>query len=175
MEEKHPSAFQATLFPGLMLGLSLIVFSLIMYVIGVEYDSRINWLSYLIIAGFLYWSMATYRDKSMGGFASYGSVFKAGFFTLLVATVILAIYTYVYVTYINPGFIDDILLKQEEELLRRSPNMSDKELETAMSVVSKFSSPAIITVSAAFFNLLFGTVISLLIAIFVRREKSSPA
>jgi len=175
MEEKQPSAFQASINPGLVMGLTLIVFSLIMYVIGVKYDSKINWLSYLIIIGFLYWSMTTFRDKSLGGFASYGQVFKAGFFTVLISAILTSIFMYIYVVYINPGLLEEVLMNQEEEILARTPDISDEDLEMAMSMVEKFSSPFMMVIWGFLANVIFGTVFSLIIAIFVRREKTTPA
>ena len=45
MEENQKSSFQASLIPGVYLGIALIVFSIILYLLDVPYDSKLTWIS----------------------------------------------------------------------------------------------------------------------------------
>lgn len=175
MEEKQPSAFKTSIVPGLLMGLALIVYSLIMYVLDIDRESKIMWLSYLVMIGMLYWAMTSYRDKYLGGFATYGQVFKAGFFTVLIASVITGIFTYIYVTAIDLALLDEIMLQAEEDILANTPDISDEDLEFALSMTENFTSPPMITVFATVGNLIFGTIFSLIISIFVKRENTNLA
>ena len=56
-------------------------------------------------------------------------------------------------------------------MLAQNPNMSDEDLEKALSMTEKFTSPGMITFWAFIMNLIFATVLSLIIAIFVKREQ----
>jgi hypothetical protein len=169
--EKKQSAFASAFSPGIIISAVLILYSLVMFLLDVSYDSKLNYLSYLILAIGLFWAIFSYRNKQEGGFISYGGAFSSGFYVGLIISVIVAIYTYVYVQYINQGMIDEILLKAEEEMLTKNPDMSDEQINQALSYVEKFTSPAIMAVFGFFGNLLASTIFSLIIAIFAKREK----
>jgi len=169
--EKKQSAFAAAFSPGIIISAALILYSLVLFLLDVAYDSKLTYVSYLILAIGLYWAITSYRNKQEGGFISYGGAFSSGFYVGLVISVITAIFTYIYVQYINPGIIDDIILKAEEEMLTNTPDMSDEQVEQALSYVEKFTSPAIMAVFGFFGNLLASTIFSLIIAIFAKREK----
>ena len=96
MEEKQKSAFSAALVPGIILAITLIVVDLIFFVVGLEFDSKIKYLSILVMAGLLFWGMTNARDKTYGGFISYGKAFGIGFWATFIAAVIGAIYAYFY-------------------------------------------------------------------------------
>lgn len=173
MEENNKSAVMPSLTYGIYLGFALIIFSLILFLLEVEFDSKLTWISYLIMAAGLFWAMISFRDKHNGGFASYGKAFGTGFWTGLFAAIVSAIFTYFYVIYIDAGLIDQILLQAEEAILETNPNMSDEQLEQALSMTEMFTSPVMMTVWAFVGNLVGATLLSLIIAIFAKREDPS--
>ena len=175
MEENQKSVIMPSLMYGIYLGFALIVYSLLLFLLDVDQESWLTWISYVIMAAGLYWAMTSIRDKELGGFISYGKAFGAGFWTTLFATIIMGIFTYIYVIYIDAGLIDEILLKAEETLLESSPNMSDEQFDTTMMWTEKMTSPVMITVWATLANMFFGVVLSLIIAIFAKRENNSVA
>ncbi len=71
--------------------------------------------------------------------------------------------------------IDQMLLKSEEEILNSNPNMSDEQLAQSLSFAEMFISPTAMIVYSVLGNMIFGTILSLLIAIFVKREDNSLA
>lgn len=168
--ENQKSVIKPSLTYGLYLGIALILFSLIMYLLDVDRESKLMWLSYLIMAGGLFWAMISFRDQINGGFVTYGKAFATGFWTTLFAAILGTIFTYIYVTMIDPGMIEEILLNAEDQILESNPNMSDEQLEQALSMTEKFTSPIMITIWGFIANIIFGTILSLIIAIFVKRE-----
>lgn len=171
MEDQKQSIIKSSLMPGIYLGIVLIVYSLILYLLDVDFQSNWRYLSILWMAAMLFWAMITTRDKIMGGYISYGKAFGAGFWTGLFAAIIGAIFTFLFVTEIDPNFTQEILTKAEEQMLEQNPNMSDEQLEMALSWTEKFTSPAMITVMALVMNVFYATILSLIIAIFVKREQ----
>ena len=79
METQQKSAFSTALVPGLIMGVTLIVVDLIFFILDVKYDSKIKWLSFIVMAGLLFWIMSTARDKNYGGYISFGKSFTVGF------------------------------------------------------------------------------------------------
>ena len=175
MEENNKSVIMPSLMYGVYLGLTLIVYSLLLFLLDVDSESWLKWISYVIMAAGIFWAMISIRDKQLGGFMSYGKAFGSGFWTVLFASVITAIFTYFYVIYIDTGMIDEILLKAEESMLEGNPNMSDEQLDQALAMTEKFTSPVMISVWAFIANVIFGTILSLIIAIFAKRENTGAA
>lgn len=174
MEEKK-SAFMPSLMPGIYLGFVLIIFSLLLFVLDVDMESPIKYLSYVIMALGLFWAVVSYRDKQMEGYIEYGTAFSAGFYTGLFAAVLSGIFTFIYVQYIDTGLIDEILLKAEEAMLEQNPDISDEQLDQALSMTEMFTSPIMMGILGFVGNLLGSTILSLIIAIFAKRENKQVA
>lgn len=170
MEEKQNSTIASSLTSGIIVGIVLIVFSLLMYFLDVDRESKIMWLSYLILAAGLWWAIISYRNKLPGGYLTYGKAFSAGFFTGLFASIILAIFTFIYVQYIDTTLIDKILANAEDKILNTQPNISDEDLDRALSMTRKFTNPTMISVFSFVGNTILSTLFSLIIAIFAKRE-----
>lgn len=170
MEEKQNSAIASSLTSGIIVGIVLIVFSLLMYFLDVDPQSKIMWLSYLILAAGLWWAIISYRNKLPGGYLTYGKAFSAGFFTGLFASIILAIFTFIYVQYIDTTLIDKILANAEDKILNTQPNISDEDLDRALSMTRKFTNPSMMSIFSFVGNTILSTLFSLIIAIFAKRE-----
>ena len=175
MESQQKSTFNASLVPGLILGITLIVVDLIYFLLGLEFDSKIKWLSFLVMAAIMFWGMTTVRDKNFGGYVSFGKAFAIGFWMTVIAAIIGAVYAYFYFSAIDPGAIEELLLKSEEEILAGNKDISDEQLDQALSITEMFVSPGMMVVWSFFGNLFFGAIISLIISIFVKRENTNPA
>jgi len=170
MEEKQNSVIASSLTSGIIVGIVLIVFSLLMYFLDVDPQSKIMWLSYLILAAGLWWAIISYRNKLPGGYLTYGKAFSAGFFTGLFASIILAIFTFIYVQYIDTTLIDKILANTENKILNKQPNISDEDLDRALSMTRKFTNPSMMSIFSFVGNTILSTLFSLIIAIFAKRE-----
>lgn len=173
MEKK--SAFGPSAVSGVYVGAALIVFSLITFLLDVDFESPIKYISYLILALGLFWAVISYRDKHMGGTIDFKGAFTAGFYTALIAALIGGIFTFVYVEYIDTGIVEQILVKAEEDMLERSPNMSDEQLEQALDMTETFTSPILMSVFSFIGNLVVSIIFSLIIAIFAKRENKEIA
>lgn len=173
MEKK--SAFGPSLMSGIYLGFALIAYSLVLFLLEIDRESPLQYISFAILAIGLFMSIISFRNKHMGGFIEYKVAFGAGFYAGLFASLLTAIYTFIYAQYIDPGMAQEILLQSEEQILEKYPNMSDEQIEQALSMTEIFTSPIIMAIMNLFVNLLISTVLSLLIAIFAKRENKEIA
>ena len=160
---------------GIYLSIALIAYSLVMFLLDVEQDSPIMYISYIILALGLFWSIITFRDKHRGGFIDYKGAFSSGFYTGLFVAIITGIFTFFYVQYIDPDMIQEILLKAEEGMLESNPDMSDEQVEQALSITQSMTSPIMLGVWGFIGNLVVSAILSLIIAIFAKRENKEIA
>ncbi len=168
MENK--TTFGYLLLFGALTGIAIIIFNLLIYLIGIEQKSYINLLRYIILIGGLIWGIANIRDMRLNGIISYGKAFGTGFWIGFFASILLAIYAYFYLTYLNPNILLDVVATAENKILESKPNISNADLDQALGIVKIFAKPGISAFTQFLMNLLFSTVFSLIIAIFAKRE-----
>ena len=173
MEKK--STFGPALQFGLLTGLFMIVYGLIMYLTGIDRQSYWNIVSYVIFAAGMYWGITSIRDKQLEGVMSYGKAFGIGFWIALFAALLTGIYAYFYLQYIDPSALQNAVSQAEDKILAQNPNISDADLDRALSMVKTFATPAFSSVSAFVSNTIAGTIFSLIIAIFAKREDKTIA
>ena len=172
MEEKKQSIVAATLGYGVILGILVIVFSLILFLLNVKPGSKLENLSYLIIIAGIIIAQITFRNKQENGLLSYGKSFTVGMLTIIFASILIGIWTFIFFRYVDPGAIETMRQTAEQKLMDRG--MSDAEIDQSMKWVEMFQKPGILTFFAVFFNILIGIVISLISAIFTKKEIQSP-
>jgi len=170
MEEKMKSAFMPTLMPGIYLGFALIMYTLVLYILDVDMESPLKYGSYAIMAVGLFLSTVAFRDKHLNGYITYGKAFSAGFYTGLFASVIASIFTVIYVQYIDTELIANILLIAEESMLESNPDMTNEQIDQALSMTEMFTSPMMMGIMGFIANVILSAILSLIIAIFAKRE-----
>lgn len=172
MEQK--STFSPALQFGLLTGLVLIVFTLILFLAGVGEKSPIQFISYVLLIGMIFWGMVNIRDKQLDGVMSYGKAFSTGFWIALFASILVGIFTFFYLKYINPGFMTNHLAEARMKMEER-PGITQAQVEQGMKMARTFASPIVSAIMALIWEVIIGTVLSLLIAIFAKREDKTIA
>ena len=125
MEKK--STFMPALQFGLLTGLAMIVYILIMYLAGVDMHSSWNLIGYLFLLGGIYWGMSNIREKQLEGVMSYGKAFGTGFWITFFAAILLGIFTFFYLKYINTAALPNGISEAENKILAANPNISRSE------------------------------------------------
>ncbi len=169
MENK--SVFMPSLAYGLFVSIILVVFKLVLFIAGIDDQSYWQFLYYVFFALGLLYTMTTIRNKNLDGYITFGKAFMVGFYATIAIAIVMAVYTYFYITKINPGMIEDALAQAEEKIIESNPEMSDADLETALNAAKTFMQPGIMAVMSIFGTLITGTLLSLVSAAFVKRKK----
>jgi len=175
MDENNKSIFLPSLTNGLILGVALIGFSLILYILELTENVWVASLAYVILAVILYFAITSFRDKQQNGFLTYGKGVGVGTLTGIFGAILLAIFTFIYVSYIDPGIIEQALIKGEESILESNPEIGDAELEQALGFMEMVTTPTMMSLIAIFWYALVSLVFSLLISIFAKREDTNIA
>ncbi len=167
MEQK--STFSPAMQFGLLTGLAMVVFTLILFLAGVDMHSYWNLFGYILYVGGLYWGMTSIREKQLEGVMSYGKAFGTGFLITLFASVLLGIFAFFYLKYINPSVLANKLTEVQNKILTANPDISDADLQKALDMVKMFSTPIVSSISGFIGYVISGTIFSLIIAIFAKR------
>jgi hypothetical protein len=110
-----------------------------------------------------------YKKKLNNGFVTFGECLKIGVTICLIAGLIYGVFSGVF-NLIFPEFIEDLLKKTRQVMLKQNPNMTSAQAEMAISMTKKFMNPAIaIPVTVAMFSFI-GLIYSLIIGAFVKND-----
>ena len=142
MEENQKSSFKVALNYAFITAAILIVLDLVFYVMDVPFDSKIKYVSWLVYVGGIIWGQKVYRDNYSNGLMSYGKSFSVGFTVGFFAALVVAVYSFVFIKFFDPGIIDRIM-ESNEQRFYDSGDMTDAQIEQAMSMTAKFSTNAL--------------------------------
>jgi hypothetical protein len=167
--EQSVSPWKANLNSGVIMGTVGIVYTLLMYFLDYTFNKSMSYIFIALSFVLLYYFIKSYRDSYMNGFITYGQAVGAGVIIYLYYAVISAIFMYILYTVIDPGLIKKMLAMAEEQVTK-SGRVPAEQIDTVMAFQKKFLIPEIQAPLSIFFNMIFGTIISLIVSIFLKKE-----
>ncbi|MEZ5103249.1 MAG: DUF4199 domain-containing protein [Draconibacterium sp.] len=170
MEEKTASIWKSTFISGLYMAIVLILISVIFYVMGNTFSKTAQYLSYPIFVAGIIWGQINYR-KALGGTISYGQALGAGILTMVFASIISSIYTFLLYKVIDPSLQEQLRIFTEEQIVKQG-RVPEEQIDMAVQMATKFQTPAMMVIMGIFGGALIGTIISLITSIFVKKNPS---
>jgi hypothetical protein len=166
--EQKVSVWKENLTNGLILGLIGIVYYMVLYFLDLTFNQTMGYLMLLIQLVVLFFLLKSYRDNSMHGMITFGQTVGAGVIISLYAGIIMAVFTYILYTVIDPGLTAKKLAFLEEMMLKKGTPQA--AIDTFMKMQEKLQKPSIVAPTSILGNVFVGTIMSLIIGIFVRKE-----
>ena len=157
----HAAAF------GAAGSIAVIALALIIYLAGLK-NSALNWLSYPIIITVAVIGVKKWREQN-GGFLTYGQTYMHLFLQCLVYSIIMTIWTFVFVAYVAPGLIEDQMLLQQAKM-EDEGKMTAEQIEMAMHYARMFTTPAMMTIFAFLGNIIMLGLIYLIVAAIMKKD-----
>ncbi len=166
--EPKVNAWKSNLNNGLILGLAGIVYSLILYFLDQSLNKTGGYIFIIIQIGLLFFLLKSYRDNLMHGQITYGQSFGAGLIICIYYAIIMAIFSYILYTVIDPGLVAKQLAMAEEGMVKKG--LPQSAIDTGMAFTAKIMKPSIMVISGIFGNIIWGAILSLVISIFIKKE-----
>jgi len=170
MEKESISVWKSSLTAGLYLGIILILVSVVFYVSGNVFSKAAQYLGIPIMILGAIWGQISYK-KVLGGVMTYGQALVAGLLTIVFASVLTSIYTFVLYKFIDPSLIEQLRLFTEEQMVMQG-KVPEEQMEMALQMTAKFQTPFIMLISGLFGGAFIGLIISLITAIFTKKNPS---
>lgn len=170
MEQKTASIWKSSITYGVYVGILLILLSVAYYVTGNTFAKSAQWVSYAIMIAGVVWGQLGYR-KAFGGTMTYGQAVGAGVLTMLFASIISSIYTYLLYEVIDPSLQEQMRLFTEEQIVSRG-SVSEEQMDMAIEMATRFQKPWIMAVMGVLGGTFIGLIISLITAIFTQKKPS---
>ena len=175
MEQKM-SPSKSALQYGALFGILMVLEFVIVYVMDVDSISNpaagivINTMNYLVFpVSIITISCMNYKKNLNNGFISFGECLKIGVTICLIAGLIYGVFSAVF-NMIFPEFIEDLMKKTRQVMLKQNPSMTSAQAEMAISMTKKFMSPAIVIPATIAMYSFIGLIYSLIIGAFVKND-----
>ena len=171
--ENQNSATKFMLKYGAFLALSTIIIGLLNYSFGNIYKPHwiINLLNFLLMVAFIVLAIKAFKDSN-NGFLKFGEALKIGLGVALISTLINIIYFYVFVYVIEPDFMTRMSEFQQQMMYEKFPDMPEEQLEVALEMNKKFSTPLAISLLLIVWGLFIGLIVSLITGAVMKKEES---
>lgn len=152
---------------GLINGLLSIIFFVIIDFSGMAGNQSLSWIGVGIFIALLVLAHKEFKNEG-NGYMSFGQGLGIGTLIAVISSLISSVFTYVYVSFINPNMIEVIREKSMADL--EKAGSSQAEIDQAMPYVEMFTSPTAMLLMGIFIGILFGFIASLLVTIFTKNQ-----
>ena len=156
---------------GLITGIALVIVSLVLWMFGTADDWIESLITYATLTVGIVIGIKTHRDKNRNGLITYGYSLGMGTLISLFASIILAIYLYTFLKYIDPDVIGTLLDIEESKL--EDADLSQKDIEMSMNIVRKIIVPFWMSIISVMVYTFVGFIISLIASIFLKKTDDS--
>jgi len=166
-----PSVLNNAFKYGLYTSAAYIVVSLMLYILDLTTVTWLNYVIYLIMIAGIVLAMLNYRNKLNGGFIQFGDAFLTGLYISIITALVMTLYGWIYMTYINPDAAEQTLRLAEERLLQRG--YPDEVIEKQMSMARKMMNTPIAYIISIIWSVVIGAVVSVIAAAIVKKNDDS--
>jgi hypothetical protein len=155
---------------GIILGVLGILISVINYAFGTHLDP--HWSSSVasgvFLIGLIVLGINQFKSAN-GGFLSWGQGVKIGVGIAILAALISVIYSYIFVTFVEPDFMEQIMEVQNQKFLDQG--MSQEQIEAANAISEKFKSPLVTSALGIIASAIGGFIVSAIAAAIMKKSE----
>ena len=159
---------------GLIGGLIYCIYTLIGNMSGLTtgaFGMVASTLSGLLVFGIaiclIVFPVKQHRDKELGGYITIGRVITIGLVVTIISMLISNIFNYVYMNFIDPGFVDNMLANMEEMIGEYVP---EEQLEEILIQSRKGFEPATMIKNTLIMTGVFGLIISGIVGLIMKKD-----
>ncbi len=166
--ENKVSVWKANLNTGIILGLIGIVWTLFLWFIDQSLNKGLGYVFFIVLIAGLVFGIRSYRDKYKNGFITYGQSLGAGVVIMIYYSIIASVFGFFLYSYIDPGLVAKMLAQTEQVMVDKG--VAESIIEQSMKIQAKIMVPWVLTLIGVFGGVFQGTILSLIISIFTRKE-----
>lgn len=160
---------------GLITGMVYVAISLVNNLLGLQEPGNagsaglgmlISFTTFLITFLTIYLGVKEYKNEDLGGYLTTTQGFKAGLKMAFIAGIIAAVFSFIYMQFIDPGLMERIMAAQEEQF-EEIPEDRRKMMENIMGI---FSNPIFLAFFTVIWITLWGMVKGLVAGLILKKD-----
>ncbi|MCI1186815.1 DUF4199 domain-containing protein [Hymenobacter sp. DH14] len=153
---------------GLLTGLVSIIISFGLFVAHQE-SSPLRYVSFAVLIAGLVLAMQNFKQNNQG-FMSFGQGVGIGAVLSAVVGVLSGIFSYVYMSFIDPEVVGRMTEKIRADMEARG-GMTDEQIDQAMAMSAKFMNGPFTLVAALLGTVLVGVILAMIISAFIKNAQ----
>lgn len=148
----------------------MVAAAIVFYFNKIEETSPLNYLGYIIFGLGIVWSVTSFAKQTQA--TQFKDLFQQGFRCVLSATLVLAVYTFVYFK-LNEQEIEVVVQQAKQERLRTAKDRTPAEVELEAQQTRKYYIPFQLSM-LVFSNLFTGVIVTMATsgALYLRNKNS---
>lgn len=154
---------------GLITGVLMIITTLLIYQFKGGFSNNYQYITYALYIAGIVWTLKAFRQSSVE-FRKFGSYFSAGFKCFVVVTLLMVIFTYVFLK-AHPELTVEMAKTVREDLVTKGDKTPD-EIETQVNF-AKNNFTTMMTSTAIFGYLIIGALITAVASAFLMQKKGN--
>ncbi len=157
---------------GSILGIIYIILFIVADVVNINMLVFGQYANIVIIFAGLIYCIYMYRKEYLNNYITYGRAVGVGVSVMIILGIFAAVYNFIYLKFIYPDYFKELQVIMEEKLLNK--NISPNDVEMIIEQTARFRTPFINSVLVLGNFILWGTIFSLIISAFMKRENEDP-
>ncbi|MEQ8413579.1 MAG: DUF4199 domain-containing protein [Imperialibacter sp.] len=151
---------------GVIAGVVMIIYGLVLQLTGLVFESWASWINYIFLAVIIFLAHKKFKEDG-DGFLSFGQGLGVGFWISLVGGVISSVFSFIYITFVDPSFIETMMEKARYDM--EEQGMADAQIDQAMAMTENFLNPGMMFVFGIVGVLFFGFILSLIVSAITKK------
>lgn len=164
--EEQPNIWRAGLNNGLIVGLALVIYSLLLFMTNLSDNKLLGYISYLILIIGIIWAHQNFK-RSGNGYMTYGEGLGLGTIVSGIAGFISGVFSMLYIKFIDPNLMKAAI--QEQIVALQDQGMSQAQIDQVQKALSFMQTPVMMVLAAAFSFIIMGFILSLIISAFTKK------
>jgi uncharacterized membrane protein len=167
INEKQTSVLSASINAGLITGLALIAFYIVLQLSGLIFNQALSYVNWVILIGGIVLAHNKFKQGNQD-YMTYSQGLGIGTLTSLISGTLSAAFSVAYITFIDPTFITTMMDKIREQVTTQNQEMTSEQVEMAMSMSSFMFQPSILLVMGVIGSAFMGFIFALLVSAFTK-------
>jgi hypothetical protein len=135
--------------------------------LNVDPNSPAKYVGYVPFIIFLFIVQKEYKDK-LGGYLSYGQGVGAGFKYALFGGIMMGVFVFIYLTWINPHMLDQAMASQRDKL--EAQGLTDEQIDMSLGIATKYGA-LFGFIGSILMDAFFGIILALIGAAIFKNER----
>jgi hypothetical protein len=170
MDEKKKSVSSNALMYGALVAAAGIVYSMILYIADLSMNNALQYVTYLFYIGGMILGTLQYRKLYQNDFMTYSQAVKNSFLIGFFASLMLAVFSFIFFKFIDPGMIDRIIEMTRNKMTEANPQMTEEQIEKALSISGFFTNAYVLPIMTIITSSIFSIIFALILGIFLKKE-----
>ncbi|MBA4850034.1 DUF4199 domain-containing protein [Emticicia sp. BO119] len=165
---EKPSTARIALKWGIITSVVVIIYSVVSFMTGLFKNSATSYISFLFLLVGIILALKEFKTLN-NNFIGFGEGLGVGTLMSAVTGLVASIFSFAYIMFIDTTIMQQMADLQREQL--ESRGMTQEQIEQAMEMVSKFTSPGMIFIFGVLGYVFFGFIFSLIVSAVLKKDK----